>query len=235
METEPGRPLGTNAPRGHARSPRETWSAIVCPLGPFAAPFGAEGYAMLNAASALPAGPGEREDDVFPIRERIRLRDNFGLALLELRARNAEFQRLGKGAWALFIGIAVHRQGNAEAWPSQNTLGRFSGWWTRAVRDQADSLERAGFIRVRRERRTDGSERIFYAPGLVTLAALANFVERFPARSGKGASPRRAADKAGGAYRHPPTGSSFRGTQRSRSEQTFFLRSSACQRAGRGR
>jgi hypothetical protein len=48
------------------------------------------------------------------------------------------------------------------------------------VRDQADSLERAGFIRVRRERRTNGSVRIFYAPGLVTLAALANFVERFP-------------------------------------------------------
>ncbi len=135
---------------------------------------------MLSAANALPAGPGERDDDVFPMRERIRLRDNFGLALLELRARNAEFQRLSKGPWALFIGIAVHWQGNAEAWPSQDTLGRFSGWSTRAVRDQADSLERAGFIRVRHERRPDGSVRIFYAPGLVTLAALADFVERFP-------------------------------------------------------
>jgi hypothetical protein len=135
---------------------------------------------MWSAASALPAGPEEREDDVFPMRERIRLRDNFGLALLELRARNQQFQRLSKGPWALFIGIAVHWQGNAEAWPSQDTLSRFSGWSTRAVRDQADSLERAGFIRVRRERRPDGSVRIFYAPGLVTLAALANFVERFP-------------------------------------------------------
>jgi hypothetical protein len=48
------------------------------------------------------------------------------------------------------------------------------------VRDQADALERTGFIRVRRERRLDGSERLFYAPGLVTLAALADFVERFP-------------------------------------------------------
>ena len=110
---------------------------------------------MLSAANALPAGPEERDDDVFPIRERIRLRDNFGLALLELRARNAEFQRLSKGPWALFIGIAVHWQGNAEAWPSQDTLSRFSGWSTRAVRDQADSLERAGFI-CRRERMAAG-------------------------------------------------------------------------------
>jgi hypothetical protein len=64
-------------------------------------------------STAPPTGPGEVDDDVFPIRERIRLRDNFGLALLELRARNEEFQRLGKGPWALFIGIAVHWQGNA--------------------------------------------------------------------------------------------------------------------------
>jgi len=144
---------------------------------------------MLSAANALPAGPGERDDDVFPMRERIRLRDNFGLALLELRARNVEFQRLSKGPWALFIGIAVHWQGNAEAWPSQDTLSRFSGWSTRAVRDQADSLERAGFIRVRHERRPDGSVRIFYAPGLVTLAALADFVERFPRDRAKALRP----------------------------------------------
>jgi hypothetical protein len=140
---------------------------------------------MLNVASVLPAGPGEREGDLFPLRERLRLRDNFGLALLELRARNVEFQKLRKGPWALFIGIAVHWQGNAEAWPSQETLARFSGWSTRAVRDQADSLEQGGFIRVRRERRAGGSGRIFYAPGLVTLAALAEFVERFPRERAK--------------------------------------------------
>lgn len=140
---------------------------------------------MLNVAGALPAGPDERDGDVFPLRERLRLRDDFGLALLELRARDVEFQRLRKGPWALFIGIAVHWQGNAEAWPSQETLARFSGWSTRAVRDQADSLERGGFVRVRRERRADGSERIFYAPGLVTLAALADFVERFPRERAK--------------------------------------------------
>jgi hypothetical protein len=135
---------------------------------------------MFNAVQALPAGPGELEADVFPLRERLRFRDSFGLALLELRARSAAFQELAKGPWALFIGIAVHWQGNAEAWPSQETLARFSGWSSRAVRDQANALERSGFIRIRKERRPDGSERLNYAPGLVTLSALAKFVERFP-------------------------------------------------------
>jgi hypothetical protein len=152
---------------------------------PDALPGASLGLHSAPRSTALPSGLGDQDDDVFPMRERIRLRDSFGLALLELRARNAEFQNLGKGPWALFIGIAVHWQGNAEAWPSQDTLSRFSGWSTRAVRDQADSLERRGFIRVRRERRADGSERIFYAPGLVTLAALASFVERFPRERAK--------------------------------------------------
>ncbi len=140
---------------------------------------------MFNAARLLPAGPGEAQADVFPLRERLRFRDSFGLALLELRARSVAFRQLPKGPWALFIGIAVHWQGNAEAWPSQVTLARFSGWSPRAVRDHAHVLERGGFIRVRRERRADGSERIFYAPGLVTLAALAEFVERFPRERAK--------------------------------------------------
>jgi hypothetical protein len=140
---------------------------------------------MVNAVQALPADPGESKPDVFPIRERLRFRDSFGLALLELRARSLPFHELAKGPWALFIGIAVHWQGNAEEWPSQETLARFSGWSTRAVRDQADALERRGFIRVRKERRPDGSERLFYAPGLVTLSALAEFVERFPRERAK--------------------------------------------------
>jgi hypothetical protein len=140
---------------------------------------------MLNAAQVLPAGSGGLDSDVFPLRERLRFRDSFGLALLELRARTAPFQGLAKGPWALFIAIAVHWQGNAEAWPSQEALARFSGWSSRAVRDQADALEGRGFIRIRRERRPDGSERIFYAPGLVTLSALAYFVERFPRERAK--------------------------------------------------
>jgi hypothetical protein len=157
---------------------------------------------MFYAASALSVLPGERHGDVFPLRERLRFRDNFGLALLELRARNEAFQRLRRGPWALFIGIAVHWQGNEEAWPSQETLGRFSGWSTRFVRDHAAALERGGFIRVRRERRADGSERIFYAPGLVTLAALAAFVERFPRDRAK---PVRREAPSTGAPTTPPT------------------------------
>ena len=144
---------------------------------------------MSSAASVLPAGPGERDVDVFPLRERLRFRDKFGLALMELRARGKPFQALQKGPWALFIAIAVHWQSNAEAWPSQEALARFSGWSSRAVRDQAYTLERGGFIRLRRERRANGSERIFYAPGLVTLAELAAFVDRYPRERPKGAEP----------------------------------------------
>jgi hypothetical protein len=134
---------------------------------------------MLNVAHVLP-GPGERDADVFPLRERLHFRDKFGLALLELRARGGPFRALAKGPWALFIAISAHWQGNAEAWPSQSTLARFTGWSSRCVRDQTDALERGGFIRLRRERRADGSERLFYAPGLVTVAELAAFLERFP-------------------------------------------------------
>jgi len=175
----------TNAPRRH------TVVALVAIdvrafLGPFPAPAGAEGACtMLTAAKVPPPGPAEPEANVFPLRERLRFRDSFGLALIELRGRSLSFKRLAKGPWALFIAISVHWQGNAEAWPSQEALARFSGWSARAVRDQADVLERSGFIRVRRERRPSGSERIFYAPGLVTLAALADFVERFPRERAK--------------------------------------------------
>jgi hypothetical protein len=178
--------LQVRTPRDGAPSHRAGRDRRLPSASGLAAPTGAEGACtMLNAARLLPAGPGEPEADAFPLRERLRFRDSFGFALLELRARSIAFQGLAKGPWALFIAIAVHWQGNAEAWPSQEALARFSGWSTRAVRDQADILERGGLIRLRRERRADGSERIFYAPGLVTLTALAEFVERFPRERAK--------------------------------------------------
>jgi hypothetical protein len=121
--------------------------------------------------------------DVFPLRERLRLRDSFGLALRELRQRPA-FATLARGPWGLFIAIAVHWQGNPEAWPSQETLASFSGWSCRAVRDHVVTLERRGFVRLRRQRRGDGSERLFYAPGAVTVAELAAFVARYPREGG---------------------------------------------------
>jgi hypothetical protein len=137
---------------------------------------------MSNAASVLPAGPGERDDDVFPLRERLRFRDNLGLGLRDVRQRPA-FATLTRGPWHVFIAIACYWQANAEAWPSQETIASFSGYSSRAVRDYVDVLERDGIVRLRRERRPNGADRIYYAPGLVTLIELAAFVERFPRAS----------------------------------------------------
>jgi hypothetical protein len=134
---------------------------------------------MLSATSVLPAGPGERDDHVFPIRERLRFRDNLGLGLRDLRQRPA-FATMARGPWQVFIAIACYWQANAEAWPSQETIGGFTGYSSRAVRDYVDVLERVGVVRLRRERRPNGGDRIYYAPGLVTLIELAAFVERFP-------------------------------------------------------
>ena len=138
---------------------------------------------MSNAASVLPAGPGER-DDVFPLRERIRFRDNLGLGLREVRQRPV-FAALARGPWLVFMTIACFWQSNAEAWPSQETIARFSGYSSRAVRDFVAVLEQLGIVRLRRERRPNGCDRIYYAPGFVTLLELAAFVERFPRERAK--------------------------------------------------
>ncbi|MCW5831345.1 MAG: helix-turn-helix domain-containing protein [Labilithrix sp.] len=143
---------------------------------------------MFNAASVLPAGPAERDDQVFPLRERLRFRDNFGLALRDLRQRET-FASLPRGPWQVFIGIATYWQANAEAWPSQETIASFTGYSSRAVRDYVSVLEQRGIVRTRRERRANGAERIFYAPGLVTLIELAAFVERFPRQLAKARAP----------------------------------------------
>jgi hypothetical protein len=134
---------------------------------------------MIHAARALPAGPEPRNDDAFPIRERLRFRDNLGLGLRDLRKRPG-FALLARGPWQVFIAIACYWQANAEAWPSQETIATFTGYSSRAVRDYVDALERVGIVRLRRERRPGGGDRIYYAPGLVTLRELAAFVERFP-------------------------------------------------------
>lgn len=135
---------------------------------------------MLDAARVLPAGPGEPDDDVFPIRDRIRLRDNFGFVLQELRKRGPAFRALAKGPWSVFIAIATHFQLNAEAWPGQQAIAQFSGCSTRAVRFHVATLERRGFLVLRRGRRADGGERIFYSPGPVMRRELAAFSEDYP-------------------------------------------------------
>jgi hypothetical protein len=156
---------------------------------------------MLNAASVLPAGPGERDDDdVFPLRERLRFRDNLGLGLRDVRQRSV-FATLARGPWLIFMTIACYWQSNAEAWPSQETIASFSGYSARAVRVFVAVLEQLGIVRLRRERRSNGSDRIYYAPGLVTLIELAAFVERFPRERAKPLGP---APPAPPTVPHPP-------------------------------
>ena len=137
---------------------------------------------MTDVESSGGGGPGRSGDttgDPFPIRERVRFRANLGLALRDVRGRPA-FAALERGPWLVFIAVACYWESNAEAWPSQETIATFSGYSARAVRDYVEELERAGIVRLRRERRPTGAERIYYAPGPVTLAELAAFVERFP-------------------------------------------------------
>jgi hypothetical protein len=160
---------------------------------------------MFNAASVLPAGPGERDDDdVFPLRERLRFRDNLGLGLRDVRQRSV-FATLARGPWLIFMTIACYWQSNAEAWPSQETIASFSGYSSRAVRVFVSVLEKLGIVRLRRERRPNGSDRIYYAPGLVTLIELAAFVERFPRERAKPLRPEPApAPEAPPTVTHPP-------------------------------
>jgi hypothetical protein len=85
----------------------------------------------------------------------------------------------------VFIAIACFWQANVEAWPSQETIATFSGYSSRAVRDYIDVLDRMGVVRTRRVRQGNGAERIYYAPGLVTLSELAAFVDRHPRERAK--------------------------------------------------
>jgi hypothetical protein len=157
---------------------------------------------MLKLVDLLPASPGERDPDGFSLRERFRFRDNLGLGLRDVRQR-AAFATLARGPWLVFITIACYWQSNAEAWPSQETIASFSGYSSRAVRDYVEVLEAAGVLCLRRERRTNGSERIYYGPGPVTLTELSAFVERFPNSPTRSASSHPQETSSGGP-RNPP-------------------------------
>jgi hypothetical protein len=163
----------------HTVESRGSRSMGVRCLGPSPRLVAEGACTMLKLVDGLPAGPGEPEVDVFPLRERLRFRDNFGLGLRDVRQRPA-FATLARGPWHVFIAVACYWQSNAEAWPSQETIASFSGYSSRAVRDYVEVLEQLGIVRLRRERRPNGAERIYYAPGVVTLSELAAFVDRFP-------------------------------------------------------
>ncbi len=81
------------------------------------------------------------------------------------------------------------------------------------MRDYVAVLEQRGVVGTRRERRRNGADRIFYAPGLVTLIQLAAFVERFPRQRAKSHSfvnPPARRRRRGTANVVAPTGTSFR-------------------------
>jgi hypothetical protein len=104
-----------------------------------------------------------------------------------------------------FIAIAAHLQLNAEAWPGQETIAQFSGCSTRAVRFHVAVLERGEFLVLRRERRANGVERIFYSPGPVMLRELSAFCERYPKDRPKVLTPVPAAPPVGAfTLSHPP-------------------------------
>ncbi len=108
------------------------------------------------------------------------LRSNLGLTLRELR-RAPAFAGLPPLPWQVFIAIALHWQVREEAWPSQDTLGRLSGYAVRTVRRGVAELDRRALVGLRRARTGDGSERIYYAPGPVTLRELGGIDARYPA------------------------------------------------------
>lgn len=136
---------------------------------------------MNSVASLLPSDREQPSDDRFPLRLRSRLRDRFGVALLDLRIRCTALAALALGPWTLLLTIAAHWQLHTEAWPSQETLARLTATNARSIRRYSATLALRGLVRLRRERRANGAERIYYAPGPVLLQALEAFAGRYPA------------------------------------------------------
>jgi hypothetical protein len=100
--------------------------------------------------------------------------------MLELAEQNP-FRGLPRGPWQLFQAIAMHwGPESVEAWPSQETLGRAMRVTSRSVRAWTATLELAGAVVLRRELRADGHERIYYAPGPATRAALEHAGRKWP-------------------------------------------------------
>jgi hypothetical protein len=115
------------------------------------------------------------------------LRDLASL-LPELR-RTPTFAALRAVPWQVFVAVALYLRGNAEAWPSQETLGRFCGYAARTVRSGIGELERLALVRVDRDRDRNGLERLRYAPGPTTLRELAGIADRGSAPPDRGSSP----------------------------------------------
>ncbi len=147
-------------------------------------------------------------------------------------------QQLPKGPWALFIGmccpLAGQRGGSGRARsPSPASAG---GRPARCgIRPRCSSAA-ASFACAESDGLTLGAD-LPHAPGLVTLAALAEFVERFPRERAKTLRERRRRDRRPQSVRPPeaiaaapPAECSPWNWRRSRSDQTFFLRNERAER-----
>jgi hypothetical protein len=88
---------------------------------------------------------------------------HLSLAWIHLRRHWPGIRALERGPLALLRAFADHWQGHAEAYPGQEWLGELIGYDVRSVRDFTDALVDAELLHVRRERQTDGYERIYYA------------------------------------------------------------------------
>jgi hypothetical protein len=142
--------------------------------------------------------------DWFPSRLRVRLFRAFGPIMIHLRSHSDPCKAVERGAWTVLMWIAMHWQEHTEAWPSQAKIAAESGFSERSIRDAVKTLERGGFLRLRRARRGDGSERIFYAPGALLVRELAAFVDQpIPLNS---RAPRRASHPPATVAAGPPAG-----------------------------
>ena len=110
---------------------------------------------MSKAVEVVPAGPGTPQGDPFPIRE---THSPFGTTWAWPFATFAgvpAFRGAGEGTMARVhrgcLLLAVQRH-EASAEPGDDPA-TFSGYSARAVRDYVEVLERAGIVRLRRERR----------------------------------------------------------------------------------
>src|SRR5258708_29302721 len=106
-------------------------------------------------------------------------RGRLGITLSDLR-HSMVFAALPRPTWHAFVAIACHWHAGVEAWPSQATIARVSGYSLRAVRDAVAELELRGVLQLRRRRDEYGFERIDYAPGPATFAALPTLGRRVP-------------------------------------------------------
>ncbi len=116
-----------------------------------------------------------------------RLRERFVMS--ELR-EHSTFSSMRRGPWAVFRVILDHLGDRPEAWPGMRRIGRQAGYTSlRSVAAFVHALEAGGFLCLRREHLSDGTERIFYSLGPSAFEALEAFETRWPRGNGPTVAP----------------------------------------------